>query len=90
MTSIQQNECVQFQNNSTTLLFETNYIRQFANIVLITLLIFDKWPKEGLFFFNHLYLLFYFGIIVNKVDLWLKTFFSFIILYIQFLIQNTN
>ena len=66
MTSIQQYVGVQFQNNPTTVLFETNYIRQFANIEVITLLILTSGLKRVLFLYIFLYL--FWKEIVTEVD----------------------
>lgn len=58
-TTIQQYVGVQFQINP--LLFETNYIRQFANIEVITLAILTSGLKRVCFFIIYMFFSIYFG-----------------------------
>lgn len=75
---------VQFQNNTTTLLFETNYIRQFANIEVIALLILRSSLEMVYFLLFLCFFVCFFNLFwkrnMNQVDLWPKTKFRISIL----------
>lgn len=63
LTSIQQQVGVQLQNSPTTLLFETNYTRQFQNIEVIMWLFLTSSLKR---------LCFYIIYVILKRELWIR------------------
>lgn len=72
-TTIQQYVGVQFQINPNTLLFETNYMRQFANIEVITLVILTSDLKVFfLLFICFLYLFWKSGVRLTKFKIPIK------------------